>query len=330
MTQLPEPPVSAEVDLRDFAFMPLDVLRLRDSELAAEPDGEVFRCAVLSWCVSWHQVPAASLPDDDSLLCRLLGFGRDLRGWKRVRDAGGLRGWVQCADGRLYHPVVAEKARDAWRGKMEQRWRTEAARVKKHNQRHGLEGSHAVQMPHLEAWIEAGCPQGQPLHVPRDIPAMSPPVPRENASKGQGEGEGQGQGDIRKKTSSSPAAKPRPAKKPPHDFALTPDLRAWAAEHAPLVDAEAELARFRDHTFATARTDWPGTLRNWLRKAQDHAQAKGQRSHRPTAAPDDEPEWRRAQRERNEAALGPFAARRKPAPETIDMEPPNGAASLLG
>lgn len=191
----PAPLVKAEVDLRDFAFMPLDVLRLRDSELAAVPDGEVFRCAVLSWCVSWHQVPAASLPDDDVQLCRLLGFGRDLRGWKRVRDAGGMRGWVLCEDGRLYHPVVAEKAREAWRGKLEQRWRTEAARVKKHNQRHGLEGDTAVLMPDLEAWIEAGCPWGQPLRVPRDKDAVSPRSPRETASKGQGEGQGQGQGD---------------------------------------------------------------------------------------------------------------------------------------
>jgi len=74
--QPPEPLTSKDVDLRDFAFMPLDVLRLRDSDLASVEDAEVFRCAVLSWCVSWHQVPAASLPDDDAVLARLLGFGR--------------------------------------------------------------------------------------------------------------------------------------------------------------------------------------------------------------------------------------------------------------
>jgi hypothetical protein len=51
---LPDPLVPAEVDLRDFAFMPLDVVRLRDSDLVTEPDGEVFRANVLSWCVGWH------------------------------------------------------------------------------------------------------------------------------------------------------------------------------------------------------------------------------------------------------------------------------------
>jgi hypothetical protein len=58
-------------------------------------------------------VPAASLPDDDLILARLLGYGRDLKGWKKVRAAGGLRGWVKCSDGRLYHPVVAAKAQEA-------------------------------------------------------------------------------------------------------------------------------------------------------------------------------------------------------------------------
>lgn len=113
MTDLPAPPVPATCDLRDLTWMPLDVVRLRDSELVAVPQAEAFRVAVMSWCVSWHQVPAASLPDDDATLARLMGFGRDLRGWKKVRDAGGLRGWVKHSDGRLYHPVVAEKACEA-------------------------------------------------------------------------------------------------------------------------------------------------------------------------------------------------------------------------
>jgi len=198
MSALPDPLVAAEVDLRDFSFMPLDVLRLRDSDLASAPDAEVFRCSVLSWCVAWHQLPAASLPNDDTALARLLGFGRDLKGWKKVRAGGGLRGWVECNNGRLYHPVVAEKAAEAWDGKLAQRWRTEFARVKKHNQRHKLEGADAVQMPEFAEWKAMGCPQGQPLKVqgtpPNSPQGQTPSVPRETPSKGQGEGQGQGQG----------------------------------------------------------------------------------------------------------------------------------------
>lgn len=87
-------------------------------------------------------------------------------------------------------------------------------------------------------------------------------------------------------------------------------MQAWAAEHAPMADAEAELAKLKDHTFATARSDWDGTLRNWLRKAQEDAEAKAARSApKPRAhAPDDEPQWRREQRARNVAFLGPAAS----------------------
>lgn len=122
----------------------------------------------------------------------------------------------------------------------------------------------------------------------------------------------------------------RPSRKAPADFSLAPELVAWAAENTPLVNAAAELEKFKDHTFSAARTDWPGTLRNWLRKAQEDAQASCNRVRRTLVATNDEPEWRRLQRERNEAALGPYAAKRKPAAETIDMEPPHGTASLLG
>lgn len=137
MENLPAPLVSVECDLRDFKYMPLDVVRLRDSDLASV-EAEAFRAAVLSWCVAWHQTPAASLPDDDAALCRLLGYGRDTKGWQKVRAAGALHGYVKCSDGRLYHPVVAEKATEAWHKKLAQRDRTEAARLAKLAQKAGM------------------------------------------------------------------------------------------------------------------------------------------------------------------------------------------------
>ena len=200
-TSKPAPLVSAEVDLRDFAFMPLDVQRLRDSDLTSDETPEACWAAVLLWCASWHQVPAASIPASDQWQAKQCGYvaqGRASPAWKRVRK-GALRGWVECSDGRLYHPVVAEKALDAWRSKLLQRWKTEASRVKKHNQRHDLQGSSAVQMPDFERWIDMGCPQGHALPVPGDKPPTSPgtgdgsprEVPRETPSKGQGQGQGQ-------------------------------------------------------------------------------------------------------------------------------------------
>jgi hypothetical protein len=204
--QLPAPLVPADCDLRDFAFMPLDVVRLRDSDLAVTAEADEFRCAVLLWCASWHQVPAASLPDDDKILAQYAGYGRVVKEWLKVRE-GALRGWVKCADGRLYHAVVAEKANEAWLAKLRQRLKTECSRIKKHNERHpGAD----VPFPEFDAWMEAGCPTGQPLFVPSDNPPKSPGqggnVSSEKHSKGQGEGQGQGQLTSKTLSSSSQAS----------------------------------------------------------------------------------------------------------------------------
>ena len=62
------------------------------------------------------------------------------------------------------------------------------------------------------------------------------------------------------------ASKTRPTRKAPEDFAITPNLREWAAEKAPGVDVDRATEAFRDHTFARAITDWPGAWRNWMRR----------------------------------------------------------------
>ncbi|MCP4620585.1 MAG: DUF1376 domain-containing protein [Bradyrhizobium sp.] len=113
MTDLPDPLTGADCDLQDFPFMPLQVARLRDSDLAATEEPEACWYAVLLWAASWHQVPAASLPDDDLVLTRMCGLGRDIKTFRKYRG-GALRGFVKCSDGRLYHPVVAEQANRSW------------------------------------------------------------------------------------------------------------------------------------------------------------------------------------------------------------------------
>jgi hypothetical protein len=236
LVQLPAPLTPKECDLRDFAFMPLDVLRLRDSDLAVKADGEAFRCAVLLWCASWHQVPAASLPDDDDVLAQLAGFGRVTKEWMRHR-AGALRGWVKCSGGRLYHSVVAEKANEAWRAKVVQRWKTECARVKKHNQRH--ETNHVV--PDFDEWVSLGCPQGQQLAVQGTTaqfnedkggckPGHPPVVPRETHSKGQGEGQGQylKEKEAAAASLAGTSAREDDSAPPPLDDGKTPEEKALA------------------------------------------------------------------------------------------------------
>jgi hypothetical protein len=127
-----EPLTPAGLDLRDFDWMPLEVMRLRDSDLSVLASGDAFRAAVLLWCAAWHQVPAGSLPSDDRLLANLAGYGRDLEGWVHVKDDA-MRGFIECSDGRMYHPVVCEKALEADEQRNKQRKRTEAATSARRN-----------------------------------------------------------------------------------------------------------------------------------------------------------------------------------------------------
>lgn len=113
LEKLPEPLTPVDCNLRGLQYMPLDVVRLMDSDFVAITSGDGFKAAILLWGASWRQVPAASIPDDDRILCRLAGLGGDLATWLRLRNEA-LHGFIKCADGRFYHPVIAEKALTAF------------------------------------------------------------------------------------------------------------------------------------------------------------------------------------------------------------------------
>ncbi len=251
---LPAPLTPADCDLRDFQFMPLDVQRLRDSDLAALESPEACWIAVLLWGASWHQVPSGSLPDDDLILAKLAGFGRVVKEWLRVRR-GALRGFVKCADGRLYHPVVADKAIEAWKGKLAQRWRTELARIKKQNQRTGGNAP----SPTFEEWLLANGHD-----VPRDNQQMSPgtdiecPDGQDEASPlcppGNGiQGTGIGTGILKEEANASLSpggeAKPKPRSRTayPEPFELS-----WRA-----------------YPHTQGRSSKPGSLEQWRKLPPD-------------------------------------------------------------
>lgn len=120
--------------------MPLDVVRLMDSDFFALSTGDEFKAGVSLWCKSWNQVPAGSLPDNDRVLAHLSNSGKD---WPNVKEMA-MRGWVLCSDGRWYHPVVSEKAVTAWgkriaqRERAEKRWKNKGKDSKdKENESHG-------------------------------------------------------------------------------------------------------------------------------------------------------------------------------------------------
>jgi hypothetical protein len=194
----PDPLVPAQADLRDFGFMPLDIVRLFGSRFHAVANDSEWRAGVTLWAKSFHQVPAASLPDDDIELCRLAELGRDMKTWKKVR-AIALHGWIACSDDRLYHPVVAEKANEAWSRKEAQRERSRRGNAA----RWGLRDHHED---------EPETRQGIHNASSKDAPAIQDASLKD--PKGQGQGQGQGQG-LFGDSGSAPAPTPPT---PPPDF----------------------------------------------------------------------------------------------------------------
>lgn len=257
----PAPPVPPHVDLTDFPFFPLDAVRLRDSDLSVKASGDEFKAAVLLWCASWHQVPAASLPNDDALLAKFAGYGRtETEAWKAIRT-GALRGFKECGDGRLYHALMAEKANEAWQGKLRLRHKRECERIKKAAQRAGV----APVYPTFDAWcahldstgqdkweqasgtsltMSQGTNKGRPSDVPSNV---SGSVPIESASdRGQGTGTGdKGQGHTTTQESSLRSDSSSAA--PPTGDGQAVSDEAESASNQPPVPYEGILAAYRKH-----------------------------------------------------------------------------------
>jgi hypothetical protein len=189
MTELPEPMMPADADLRDFHFMPLDLTQLFNSEFDTESTDSEWRAGVTLWGKAWHQVPAASLPDSDASLCKLAGLGRDMETWRAIR-AGALRGFVKCSDGRLYHRVLADKALNSLEGRRDRTTERAADRARKKRKQT------AAAAPPPEPMAMSGeCPSavaptaaGVPPEFHRNSTGIPPEFHRNLALKGEGEG----------------------------------------------------------------------------------------------------------------------------------------------
>lgn len=204
MTDLPNPLVPPEVDLTDFAYMPLDVRRLLKSEtwIDAADDPKLGHALVCLWAESWHQIPAASLPDNDRVLARFAMCSREE--WAAIKDKA-LKAWIKCSDGLLYHPVVAEKALAAWEGKRQHRERTRAATEARQRQRQEQQAKTTAP--------SNGKRDGQRDDV-RDVDVTH------NATFTKGEGEGEGERKGEEGGAARPAAKAKTRKRSAEPYVI--------------------------------------------------------------------------------------------------------------
>lgn len=278
----PEPMTPPDCDLRGYEYMPLFGQKLFGSNLYAEATDEEFRAALKLWWEAWQQCPAGSLPSSDQAIARLADYGRDPKGWARIRE-NALHGFVLCADGRLYHPMLSEAAIKAYELRLKSDRRRETDRKR------------------LQAWREA-----------RRIAAEG------NASDGSGNGGGNSTGnddetrfnagnETRVETPSEthdetryqmrrregkeekkeepPVRPPLPAEAPraasptnravgrghrlPKDWQPSEDLALFARQHG--LDPKFAAAEFRDYWHGVAgakgvKLDWDGTFRNSCRR----------------------------------------------------------------
>ena len=178
-----------DCDLRDFQFMPMDVRRLLTSETWVTGSADD-KCAAMSlWLESWHQVPAASIPNNDKMLAHLSGAGGK---WAKVK-AHVLRGWRDGGDGRLYHPVVAEKALEAWIEKLSSAISGNAGNAKRWGIDIDSTGLHES-LRHAVEQLKTIAPRSKTLNkkTAKIVESRSPPDSGSDRNR-QGQGQGQRQ-----------------------------------------------------------------------------------------------------------------------------------------
>jgi hypothetical protein len=120
------PLVPPDITIPRLPWVPVYADRLWESKFFAVATDAEFKAAFCLWLKSWNQKPPGSLPNDDRLLCRLAELSGNPAKWRKVKRIA-LRHWVECDDGRLYHPVVSELVLDANEKLQRSRERTSAA-----------------------------------------------------------------------------------------------------------------------------------------------------------------------------------------------------------
>lgn len=239
-TDRPAPMTSPEIDCRNLDGFMLNAQRLLASELWALSTGEEFKAAVGLWCRAWQQTPAGSLPNDDRVLASFAGVPPAR--WRKVREMA-MRGFVLCADGRLYHPVLCADARRAWAAKEKRKADREAEATR------------------LRLWREARRNgRSTPPETRTETGVGNGPETRTYAVRQDRDGTGTGQGrDERQQRGSTAAA-------PPLDLVARCHL---VAKHVRLLTPE-------DHEVVAARL--AEDLDGYCAAARAAFEAKGKRA----------------------------------------------------
>jgi hypothetical protein len=238
-----------DCDLRAFRDMPLDIGRFRRSDLVTEEEPEAVLAAVLIWGAAWHEVPAASVPDNDRWLAKAAGYGRAVDAWLAIKP-GALRGFVKCSDGRLYNRTLAEKATAAWDSRQQYEWRKAGDRHRKAMRK--LPEDQRTDFPDFDDW-KAGRKPEYSAGTDDLFRRNDAEIPAENALKGR-EGNGREGSLCVESSDSTPRAFEIPA-------AALKAFRAHRVKiHKPMTDRAEELLHIKLERFWTEHGHDPGAV----------------------------------------------------------------------
>lgn len=242
MAEAPRPPpYPADTRAKGWRFeIDLEKAKASDTWLRAKT-GAMRGALLLLWAEAWQQSPCGTLPNDDELVALLIDM--PAAAFAKQRHVL-MRGWWLADDGRLYHAVVTDRVLEMIAKKTKDRQRKGAWRAR---QSDGV-------TPESRGTDVGLTPESR---VSDDTKHQAPSTTEAKASD---------------------APKRRAAKTCPSDFELTPELRHFAWENAPAIDIDRETLKFRNHTFKTARSDWPATWKNWMLEAADRKKPGGVQS----------------------------------------------------
>lgn len=194
-----QPLTPADCDVRSLPFMAFEVVRFLESDLVALASGDEGWAAIKLWSKSWLQVPAGSMADDDRILSKAAGI--PLRDWMAIRDFV-LKGWRSGGDGRLYHPVVSEKALEAWIGRLSHQRRSALGNASKYG--HDVTSEVAAfdarirssleMLKHLNEKAASDAAKGLRFLQGGEEPPSRSGSPSQGRSKNGSEGKGTGKG----------------------------------------------------------------------------------------------------------------------------------------
>ena len=131
-------PIPSDVSMRGLPYMPLYGSRLLRSKAWAKcsKNPELGFYLINLWLAAWDGLPAGSIEYDDDVLRTAAQCPPAV--WEKLcREL--LRGWIRCADGRLYNQTVCDAAAAVWESRTEKRealTKARLAKAEKRNRRH--------------------------------------------------------------------------------------------------------------------------------------------------------------------------------------------------